>query len=604
MATAALSHALSLRLRDLDHPVAIYKGSIPACVEFDHQTFGNLALSRRSGRPDAFQWTSLVRVGQEAQRLALRVNALEGVTGLPDITGQIANIEASDTIWRFSTAETAGPQRSAPMVTGDTLRHLTETGDISDRTSGLLTDGSAREATPPAVRPRFSQSSLVGLYIVELLLHAISEVNSASPDSPFAAQSAQRTDVRQIQRVILMSPLAMPSGERQILVQRVQGAIDLLWRTQGWDQVGVFSNPVKPQLTLGLGPDVGLQLMYLFNEVKAKFGGGFSDFIDCVRRRAGEPDARDNVRISSIELGQRSAGLTVIDYDVSHDGTVQAALVLADRTPVGGERVIEAIIERYLLAAIERELAACGVADAHAALVDLMSQGAGSQPNQSALGTNLFAKILRPAAVGVFETYTAMPRRGAEGLRRYKLNDLVALGGGRLYPVATQVNEAAAQAGAKGFNLTTVAFDIGRRHVQQLVQAELWPAINAMATAIQDYESDILLIVGDLAQMPDLLDHVLTLSPVPAGRIVVLGPSENGSAPADTRRQSTTQSNAVLGAYLAGQNLLETNGFSLATRNLVRALGDDGRPDGRHPHALSNLTTDTAVAPLPLERAR
>ena len=98
-----------------------------------------------------------------------------------------------------------------------------------------------------------------------------------------------------------------------------------------------------------------------------------------------------------------------------------------------------------------------------------------------------------------------------------------------------------------------------------------------MAGSIQDSSADILLMAGELAQLPDLLDHVLSLPPVPAGRIVVLGPGESGTANSEARRTSVTQHGAVLGAYLASRNLLETEGFSLVTRGLVRALGEGGR---------------------------
>ena len=286
----AMARAVPLRLRDLGCPITVHSGQIAATAEFDQQTFGNAALSRRSGRADAFQWTSLLRVGQEAQRLALRANATEGITGLSDLASQLANTKASETIWRFSTFENGAAARTAPMVTGETLRHLTEAGDVNPGADRLQIRDDSESAAPqavPAVRPRFSQSSLVGLYIVELLLHAIGDVNAAGRGSPFGATSGGRADIRQIERVIVMSPLAMPAHERQTLIERAQGAMDLLWRTQGWDQPGLFAHPVKPQLSLGIGPDVGLQLVYLFNEVNGRLAGGFSGLVDCVRRRTG-----------------------------------------------------------------------------------------------------------------------------------------------------------------------------------------------------------------------------------------------------------------------------------------------------------------------------
>lgn len=567
--------AIPLRLRDLSSPVNVHAGPIATTVEFDHQTFGNASLSRRSGRPDAFQWSSLVRVGQEARRLALRVNATDGVTGLTDLEGRLQSNGPSTGMWRFSTPD-ATTAKIGPMVTGEALRHVSDTGDVTLR-DGLALRGSGDTGQVPTVRPRFSQSSLFGFFVVELLLHAISEINAVTETSPFAQRGGDRNDVRQIERVIITSPLAIPAHERKILIERVQGAIELLWRTQLWDQPGQFAHPVRPQLSLGIGPDVGLQLVYVFNEVKSKFGCSFSDLVDCVRRRTGEPDARDNLRISSIEVGRRTAGLTVIDYDVAHDGTVQAALVLTDRTDVGGERVVEAILEIHVLGAIEARLAACGMATPRAFIASLMSD---EERTAQPLGIRLFSKVLKPAALAVFEAYAAMPRRGAEGLRRFRIDALVANGGGRLDPVAAQFDAAAEAAGARDFKIGLVSFDVGRRQVQRLVEAELWPTVDAMARAIIDSEADILLMAGDLADMPDLVDHVVSLAPVPAGRIVVM--AHDDAVGADTPDQprtnairSSNQDRAVVGAYMATRNLLEAGEFSLVARDLIHSFTGD-----------------------------
>lgn len=588
--------AVPLRLRDLSNPVDVHSGPIPTMVEFDNQTFGNAALSRRSGRHDAFAWTSLVRIGVEAKRLALRSNATEGLTGLTDIASGLDQTSPSDVLWRFSTPDTP-TAKSGRMVTGEALRHLSESGDVTSRPDGLLAGPNGESASMAAMRPRFSQSALVGFFIVELLLHAISEINSATPGSPFAQQASERNDIRHIERIIVTSPIAMSANERHNLVERVNTAIDLIWRTQQWDQPGQLAQPLKPQLALGIGADVGLQLVYLFTEVRHKFGGSFSDLVDCVRRRTGDPDARDSLRVSSLELSRRAAGLTVIDYDVAHDGSVQAGLVLADRTGFGGERVIDAIVHNHILAAIEAKLAACGVADAQDFMLDYLAdahdpsaltQAGHSQtgPNHngsshngpSQNGKRFLTKVLRPAATGIFETYASMPARGAEGLRRYRLDHLVALGGGRLDPAAAHFEAAAASAGATGFQLSAISLNVGRRHIKRLVESELWPMVNAMTDAVLTCESDLLLMGGDLAQLPDLLDHVLSRAAVPAGRVVVRGsnssasPSHPGASGSTNAPRNETHDTALLGAYMASRNMLVSDGFSLVTGDITQAL--------------------------------
>ncbi len=567
----AQSQAFGLRLRDLTDPVTLHTGPIATVIEFDNQTFGNAAHSRRSGRPDAFTWTSLVRIGAEAQRLALRVNATEGVTGLSDIASGLDQTGASSSVWRFSTTD--GGSKSSPMVTGDALRYLSETGDMAARADGLLAGPGGESAPTPTMRPRFSPSSLIGFFIVELLLHTISELNSADAANPFAGQPSDGTAIRHIERIVIATPIAMPVFDRQLLVERVHNAIDLVWRTQQWDQPGPFAHPAMPQVTLGIGADVGMQLVYLFNEVRRTFKGGFTDLVDCVRRRTGEPDARDNLRISSIDLGQRTAGLIVVDYDIAHDGTVQARLVKADRAGIGAEQVIRAIVDEHVVPAIEAQLAASGLADPRRFLMDLPTAADDKTGGRggSALGLRFATKLLRPAALAVFQTYVQTPRMGAGGVQRFRLDALVEAGGGRLEPLAAQFNAAAQAAGAKSFNIATVCLVLGRRHIKRLVETELWPAVNTMTDAIERSESDLLLVGGDLAALPDLLDHVLARAPVAAGRIVIVA-GDDALAMNDDNGQDTPQSRALLGAYMAGRNRLDMPGFTLVTRDIAPAL--------------------------------
>ena len=592
--------SIRLRLRDLGCPTRVHDGPIPTLVEFDHQTFGNAACSRRSGRPDAFAWTSLVRIGSEAQRLALRSNAVDGLTGGIDVSGRIADTAASEVIWRFSTPDAT--LRSGPMVTGETMRHVSEDGELLQRPDGLLTDGTgAQTAAVPAMRPRFSQSALVGFFLVELLFHALSEINSADPSSPFGAEASERNEVRRIERIVVTSPLAMPARERQLLVERFQNAIDLVWRTQKWDASSALPYPPKPEVGLSIGADVGMQLVHLYSEVRTKFGGSFSELVDCVRRRAGDIDARDNLRIGSMEIGRRTLGLTIIDYDVSHDGSVDAGIVTSDRAVQGGARVIDAIAEQMILAALEQRLNAAGLPDAHQFLMAL-SEGRteiGGLKVPSHLGKRLEGKLLRPAATHLFDHYAKTPRRTGRGLSRTRLGALALAGGGRLDPAAGEFDDLVATAGAKGFAIGAVWIESSRRQFERLLEIKLWPAIDAMSEAVRSADSDLLLIGGELAGIPDIVDRLLVNSPVPPGRISVLDPpgatSKTGSG-ANPSTAASTRMASVLGAYMASRNLLAADGFALATRGVADALTLDGATQRTLLRSSADRSTRSAAA--------
>lgn len=589
------AQAIPLRMRDLNQPARVHQGPMPTVVEFDHQSFGNAALSRRSGRPDAFAWGSLVRIGAEARRLSLRANAANGLTGGNDILGRIGETAASEAIWRFSTLDAVKP-RMGPMVSGEALRHLSEDGDMTPLPELLLTsahadgrsatsgaNGSQNYGATPVVRPRFSQSSLVGFFLVELILHAMSEVNCADPASPFGREGSDATEVRRIERVVVTSPLAMPHHERQLLIERVNNAIELVWRSQRFDDPASIVHPEKPTVALSIGADVGLQLIHLYDEVQSKFGGSFSELVDCIRRKTGEPDARDNLRVASVEVGARSIGLTIIDYAGEHGGNVDVQLVLTDRASRGADRVVEALSETVVLPAVERALAAAGLAEPRQFLARLaearpapMTTGlangkAAGAGDMRLLTQRIESKVLRPAAEQLFHYYTAIAPRSGLGITRTRLNVLVKAGGGRLDPMAEEFNSLAQAAGARGFDLSSVLVECSRRHVEALLASELWPAIDAVCDAIEGAECDLLLVGGELAALPDLADRIVMHSPVPPGRIAFAdsAASRRFSGSPDKR------TSAVLGAYLAGRSLLSTDGFSIATRKVAEALVSD-----------------------------
>jgi hypothetical protein len=269
--------------------------------------------------------------------------------------------------------------------------------------------------------------------------------------------------------------------------------------------------------------------------------------------------------------------LTVIDYDVAHDGSIRAELVFADQASLGGERVLDAIVDTTIISAIADSLKVHGVAHAHD-FIQAFLAGSQEHPGANPLGKRLMSKVLRPAAQGVLQTYKRLPRRGAEGLRRSRLDHLIAGSGGRLDGIGPTFEAAAAAAGAKGFELGLVTFDIGRRHVQRLIETELWPLVTVMADAVKTSDSDIMLLSGDLAELPDLLDHVLSRAPVAASRIIVAGRTHAKAGPGSYGK---TQAQAVLGAYMASRNLLNAEGFVLVTRAIAETLANDNDQPGQ-----------------------
>ena len=97
-----LRGVVALPLRDLSRPWLTTRGPFPSRMEFARASFGNEALSRWSGRMQAFHWPSLARIGNEAAELAAAQCANEAVTGLSSPMHYVWDEAPSPHVWRFA----------------------------------------------------------------------------------------------------------------------------------------------------------------------------------------------------------------------------------------------------------------------------------------------------------------------------------------------------------------------------------------------------------------------------------------------------------------------------------------------------------------------
>jgi len=164
----SLNNSQVLVLRDLSQPERMYERTFESRVEFAVGSFGYDAISRRSGRANAFRWPSPVRVGPEAMRLAAATQGNEGATGISSPKRYLWDRRANVQGWRFNGLASDGVTREPP-VSGPFMAQVTETGEALRMLRGR---------GQPAVRARFSRSSMFTFLLAELLMQAVSHINA------------------------------------------------------------------------------------------------------------------------------------------------------------------------------------------------------------------------------------------------------------------------------------------------------------------------------------------------------------------------------------------------------------------------------------------
>ena len=592
---ATAGYAEMLRLRDLSEPNTIHEGPFPTAVEFNASPFGDAGLSRESGRPDAFQWPSLVRIGEEARRLSLRRNGTDGVTGLNNLRAFLLDDKASPGLWRQSTEDgsATGP---GPMVSGELLALISETGAILGHAP---LDPSRTHATDqqPAIRPRFSRASMMSFFVAELVLHALVQLNAATR----SGRSAVENEVRELRQVVVLTPPSLSAQEQQALLVRVDGALTLVWRSLGWDRPAASGVPKQPEAVLGTGGDLGTQIGFLHNEVTSKYQGRFADLLRVYRGADTVGAAAETLRVASVDFGARGTSLMIVDYAAA-EGPLSASewqpkVQVSERLPVGTDTALQSLIWTLVLPAIEDQLSHAGLNPARHFLDEITGRSTTSLIVEDPYFTRrLNRKVLWPAARGLFALNEFGAASGAFGNRCVTLGTLVELGGGRLEGVAAAFDTTALQAGARGFALAATKLDLNRGEIGRIIRTEMRECVQQIGRAIAGLSCDLMLMGGEGTRLPALRDEVLAVLPVPASRIVDLNTYANQSA-SDAMGPTAAFTAAALLPSLATafdrRHMLELSGLgSQALHQIALAPLKDANPTQR-----------ALAAPLPRDAA-
>lgn len=503
-----------LPIRDLSQPINVHSGALPVRVEFDTATFGLPHLSRQSGRTDAFNWPSLVRIGKEASRIALRPNAITGTTGCTGLVRAVQDAAPTDAVWRNS-SDTAAYSKLGQPSRSLALQYFDE--------SGTLRNG--QTPARPSLRPRFSRSSLLALFIAELVMHAISHLNTPRDTETGDAADAQPGILNALR---LSLPISIEAGEREAILARAKEGIDFAWRAQGWENDPSDLAPPKPRVELGLGGDFGTQFVYLQDQLGAVYGGDLAALVEDLNPvRRPHNGTGQVLQFASISLGMSATRVVVADYSLFGKDGIRPRLVAARTEADGLDDVHGAIIEHYLMPAVRAALRRCnphlaaGVADALLGRQPSRSEATQDTGLPDDIVLRLDDKILRPAARSLLDHYAGSPAGGA-GIERLTLAGLAARGGGRLKPMDDVINTVAAKLGADGFRLGEVVVPFARHTFRKSIRAHLASLIDLAATPIDASQTDLILVSSAYAATQDVRDQILSRIPISPHRLIML----------------------------------------------------------------------------------
>lgn len=220
-ANDGLRQTAELQVRSLSEPQYLNDPLFTSRLEFSEARFGKQHFSVESGREDAFIWPSIVRVGDEARKLAMQRTGTDGNSGISSPRRYLWDETPVLHDWRFSQMNIK-TQRE-PLATAFPLMNL------------MNDDGQPLYSLPqddrlPVFSPQYSRSTLMTHMLCEILAQALGQINSVATRLRLGFPASPR----QLRSLILTLPSAMPKQEREIFRLRMFEAIAIVWKAMGW----------------------------------------------------------------------------------------------------------------------------------------------------------------------------------------------------------------------------------------------------------------------------------------------------------------------------------------------------------------------------------
>jgi hypothetical protein len=514
-----LSGARLLELRDLADPTRRFEGAFESRIAFSRASFGSEVLSRRSGRADAFEWPSLARTGTEAARLAARSQAADGAVGITEPKSHLRDLTPRSDTWRFAPDVRTGLKRGQ-MISG---RLLSQAGP----TAGLL-PGPPGAVKTVALRPHHALTTMTSFLIAELLQQTLCAINA-----PAMAGATEASDaVRQLRQIILPVPLTMPLDERDLLRERADAAVDMVWSALDWHKNGNDAStsgaasasrnvPPKPVVRLGLDETLAAQLVYLYDEIAHRFRGDARSLLDVMGKNRPEFGVQPSLRFGAIDIGGGHATMTIVTYAASGDTPISPNLLGAQRSKIAGTTLLDGIATALVLPHLADAVADAGGEKSLPFLETLLQPLAGTF-DPAAVGTRLSEYWLRPAALSLLQMATGLPSNALAQTVTLTLGDLVAMQGPQNASISRELSTAIEAIRAAPVDLQAVRLVVRLSDVVAMARVILEPMITSLARALVASDCDAVLLTGWAARLTVVRALLIEQMPWRPDRIVVL----------------------------------------------------------------------------------
>lgn len=571
-----------LTLRDLNAPEQVYNQAFASRVEFAKPNFEYGGCSARSTRPDAFSWPSIVRVGTEAQKLAAHREGNEGISGLSSPKRYLWDKErlVNDS-WFFN--------NFSYQIESKTLekrqKSLKQRAYLNPSSNFFNSDGNAFFALSKDdtelnnLESRYSNRSTMTFMLIEILLHAMTQMNSPAQRT----RCTSKDTPRRLKAIIITTPPGMPAEEKELYRACVYEALGILWKSLGFDRTpanqfkfkvqlhndvngdGVVDevestdiiSPAVPEVYMDWNEAEAGQVVYIYNESQKTYKGDCQAFIRYLRRmqfgqRLGEiledadGDALLSARIASLDIGGGTTDLVIKDYTIKRDvpsyaDDIKPHEVLRDGAKLAGDDIVHDLIKHYIITPLAKHLRIKYGIDGSQLLQQLVGSASMGTVQDNVLRSLFTQQILVVIAYKILFHLENLDPFAAEcrvtGTVRDFINDkefnpslplTVRRMGAFTQPSAEVVGFADGIIGsvAKGFSIMDFLLDFDLVEINQDMVSgmgfDVFRVLGKFCEVISTFNCDLLILTGRSSKLPAIREFFMQRLNMPSSRILAM----------------------------------------------------------------------------------
>lgn len=564
--------ARRLKIRSFYKPSEFTDEPFEMQVTFSEERFGNTAVDFF---PDVFNWPSLVRVGAEAIDLASVFESQDAQATMSSPKRYLWDTRPVNVPWikvnkdgLMGYTKDSGIKRNALFGIAEFLTSVGELTDSSRRNQTVLT----------ATESRYSRSSVMMLAIYEIILHALTQMNSQE----FREDQGNSSYRRVLKDVVITCPTAMTLQEQYHLRKAVYNALQLIKKNNA------LATTISPNVKLTPPiPDkdpsnkelnfwkfdeaLCSQFAYLYGEIVHKFNREADVFFDLKGKSILQDSSSSKNRsmvVASVDIGGGTTDLMIANYEL--DSNAEIPLVVPkplfwEGFNLAGDDIVKRVIEFILIPQLHEELKSKQAQDVTKTLNRLFGPNIGNQSAQERIYRRQFANQIAAPLVYEVLDYAI---KSEKGMVRLTISELF-----EKYPKPTNgllehINNTMHKfTGVETFDIEQVQFTVDATTVNLAASDVMSNVLKQMTYLIGKFDCDIVLLSGRPSRLPIVQSIIMSYFAFSPHKVVRLGGYRFGAwyPFADPNGQvsdpKSTVSVGALIAYLNSEQLLPAMRF-------------------------------------------